>query len=182
MIIEQEIHMIGTKEVLFRCAEKKDAELLSTYLAVVSEETPYLRCDPDEMYTGVEESRLFLQSANDSPRELLILVFVDGEFAGNGSFSVPGPSRRNYHRAELGVALFERYTGMGIGTLLMHKLMTAAREAGFSQCELTVTSNNEQARRLYAKLGFEECGRIPMANKYADGTYSDDIFMVFPFI
>ena len=30
---------------------------------------------------------------------------------------------------------------------------------------------------LYESLGFKECGRIPDANKYDDGTYSDSILM-----
>ena len=31
---------------------------------------------------------------------------------------------------------------------------------------------------LHESLGFKECGRIPKANKYQDGTYADDIHMV----
>lgn len=30
---------------------------------------------------------------------------------------------------------------------------------------------------LYESLGFTECGRIPNANRYDDGAYSDDILM-----
>lgn len=31
---------------------------------------------------------------------------------------------------------------------------------------------------MYESFGFVETGRIPRANKYDDGTYADDIFMV----
>lgn len=31
---------------------------------------------------------------------------------------------------------------------------------------------------LGKSLGFKECGRIPNANRYDDGTYADDILMV----
>ncbi len=85
--------------------------------------------------------------------------------------------RRNAHRAEIGIALFQNFTGMGIGTIMMKRLIAAAASAGFRQCELSVVSTNQGAIRLYKKLGFTECGRIPCANRYADGSFSDDIFM-----
>ena len=38
-----------------------------------------------------------------------------------------------------------------------------------------------RAYHLYESLGFKECGRIPNANKYDDGTYDEDILMVLQF-
>lgn len=43
---------------------------------------------------------------------------LDGEYVGNASFDVAGGSRRNYHRADIGIALYLDYTGMGIGKKL----------------------------------------------------------------
>ena len=40
---------------------------------------------------------------------------------------------------------------------------------------------NKRAYHLYESLGFEECGRIPNADKYDDGTYDDKIEMVLRF-
>lgn len=42
---------------------------------------------------------------------------------------------------------------------------------------LTVVEGNNRAIHMYESFGFRETGRIPKANKYDDGTYSDDIFM-----
>ena len=63
---------------------------------------------------------------------------------------------------------------------MMERLIRRMKERGFEQAELTVVDGNERAIRLYKRLGFRECGRIPNANKYDDGTYSDDIMMVLP--
>ena len=41
-----------------------------------------------------------------------------------------------------------------------------------------MVGGNERAYHVYEGVGFIECGRIPNANKYDDGTYSDDILMV----
>ena len=46
------------------------------------------------------------------------------------------------------------------------------------EISLTGVDNNKRARHLYESLGFTECGRIPNANRYDDGAYSDDILMV----
>lgn len=59
-------------------------------------------------------------------------------------------------------------------------LLQKIKEQGFEQAELTVVGGNDRAYHLYERIGFRECGRIPKANKYDDGTYSDDILMVMP--
>ncbi|MBO4501295.1 MAG: GNAT family N-acetyltransferase, partial [Clostridia bacterium] len=102
------------------------------------------------------------------------------EYAGNCSFDGRTVSRRVKHRAEIGIALFQKYTGFGLGRLMLTELLKTIKEQGFEQAELTVVSGNDRAYRLYESLGFKECGRIPRANKYADGTYSDEIFMILP--
>ena len=61
---------------------------------------------------------------------------------------------------------------------MLTRLIQAIKECGFEQAELTVVGGNERAYHLYESLGFRECGRIPNANRYDDGTYADDIHMV----
>ncbi len=178
MTIDREIYEIDGKELLLRCAEESDAETLINYLKTVSGETRFLRCDPDEINYTIEQEIDFINEHNKSKGSLMLLAFLDGEYVGNCSLSICGPSKRNRHRGELGIALYEKYTGQGIGTFIMKRLITEAKRIGIEQCELTVVSTNCRAIGLYKKLGFTECGRIPKANKYHDGTYSDDIFMV----
>ena len=108
----------------------------------------------------------------------MILAFVDGEYAGNCSFEGKTCSRRAKHRAGIGIALFQKYTGFGLGRLLLEILLRKIKAQGYEQAELTVVEGNDRAYHLYESLGFKECGRIPNANKYDDGTYSDDILMV----
>ena len=60
---------------------------------------------------------------------------------------------------------------------MLGALLEEIKSHGFEQAELTVISNNDRARHLYESFGFTECGRIPNANKYDDGTYADDILM-----
>lgn len=62
--------------------------------------------------------------------------------------------------------------------MMLQCLLEKIKEQGFEQAELTVVGGNDRAYRLYESLGFKECGRIPNANKYDDGTYSVDILMI----
>lgn len=178
MIIQSKQFILNGNEVLFRCANENDGQIMMDYLKTVSEETRYLLREPDEINVTLEQELSFINSYNNSDTNLLVLAFVNGEYAGNSSFSLAGPSRRNQHRVDIGIALYQRFTSQGIGSALFKFMIDEARLAGFEQCELTVVSTNEKAIHLYKKLGFVECGRITNANKYDDGTYSDNIFMI----
>lgn len=111
----------------------------------------------------------------------MILAFVDGEYAGNCSFESKAGSRRASHRAGIGIALFQKYTGLGLGRLMLERILAEIKKLKFEQAELTVVGGNKRACHLYESLGFKECGRIPNANKYDDGTYDEDILMVLQF-
>ena len=180
MIFKDEEHDLNGKKVLLRSAKEDEAEaqVLIDYLKTVSKETDFLLCYPDEIKYTLEDEMSFIKDVNEAKGKMLILAYVDGEYAGNCSFNRAGPGRRADHRVDLGIALFERYTGFGLGRLMMKRLLEKAKEEGFEQAELTVVEGNERALHLYRSLGFEECGRIPNANRYDDGTYSDDIRMV----
>ncbi len=178
MKIQERICDLHGRRLSLRCAEEADAAVLASYLKTVSGESDFLRCYPDEIHYTEEQEEAFIRSYNEAPDKLLLLAFLDGVYAGNASFAVPGPSRRNAHRADLGIALYRQFNGLGIGSRLMEAMIEEAGKAGFRQLELTVVSRNERAYHWYYKLGFRECGRIPRANRYDDGSFSDDIFMV----
>ena len=64
---------------------------------------------------------------------------------------------------------------------MLERLIQKIKDCGYEQVELTVVGGNDRAYHLYESLGFKECGRMPNANKYDDGSYSDDIYMVLKF-
>lgn len=178
MRIEEERIQINGKELLLRNAEESEAELLIDYLKTVTAETRFLMCESDEVQYTIEKEQDFIREHNEAEDSLLLVAFLEGKYIGNCSFDREGPSRRNHHRAGIGIALFQEYTGFGYGKIMLEKLMNVIEKAGYEQIELTVVEGNEKAYRLYQKLGFVECGRIPNANKYDDNTYADDILMV----
>lgn len=178
MRINEDKYNLDGKEIILRNARQDEAQMLLDYLKTVTGETRFLVCDPDEVKYTIEQEEDFIRGHNDSEDKLLLLAFVDGEYAGNCSFQGRSESRRKAHRAGIGIALFQKYTGQGLGKLMLKKLLEEAKKKGYEQAELTVVDGNTRAYRLYEGVGFKECGRIPGANKYADGSYADDIWMV----
>ena len=84
---------------------------------------------------------------------------------------------RTYHRASLGMSVRRDYWRQGIGSAMMERLITHARQTGFEQIELEVVSANRRAISLYIKYGFQVYGTRPHGLKYPDGTYADDYLM-----
>ncbi len=78
----------------------------------------------------------------------------------------------------MAIALYQKYTGMGIRTVMANKLIEIARAKGYEQMELEVIADNKKAISLYKKLGFEICGTLPNNMKYKDGSYADAYWMV----
>lgn len=177
MIVENQIMDFGGHELLLRNATSADAEMLIEYLKITNSETRFLRLEPEEIKYTVEQECDFIENCNSSKTNIMLLAFLDGEYIGNCSYAVNDVSRER-HRATLGIALYAKYTGRGLGGVLIEKLCDIARENGIEQMELEVVSQNTRAVSLYKKLGFEIFGTFPNANKYKDGTYSDSYFMM----
>lgn len=177
MVIETEIIDFDGHELLIRNATTADAEMLIEYLKIINSETRFLRLEPEEIKYTAEQECDFIQNCNSSKTNIMLLAFLDGEYIGNCSYAVNNVSRE-CHRATLGIALYHKYTGKGLGRVLIEKLCDIARENGIEQMELEVVAQNIHAISLYKKLGFCVCGTFPSANKYKDGTYSDSYFMM----
>lgn len=178
MLIAEERTELKGHEIILRNAVPEDAQMLLDFIRTACKETRFLLMEADEVNLTLEQEIDFIERHNRSESNLLILAFVDGIYAGNCSMNSMKGSRREAHRAEVGIALYQKYTGQGLGGILLKRLLKAAKEYGYEQAELTVVDGNERAMKLYKRLGFVECGRTPNANKYDDGTYADDIRMI----
>lgn len=168
---------VRDKEILLRNAKVGDAQMLIHYLKVTCGETRFLAKEPEEVGMTVKQEEDFIKKCNESDRDLMILAFMDGEYIGNCSLSGNG-SLRYRHRATIGIALYQKYTGMGIGHAMLEAMIKIAKDKGYEQLELEVVADNERAVRLYESLGFQIYGRFPDNMKYKDGTYADAYWMM----
>lgn len=177
MRIENEKIELNGSELLLRNATEEDAQMLIDYLKVTCGETRYLVKEPEEIKMTIEQEKAFINQNNESENNLLLLGFLDGEYVGNCSLMGMNASRYQ-HRVSMGIALYQKYTGMGIGRAMMETLCAIAKEKGFEQIELEVVADNEKAIGLYKSMGFEIYGTFPNNMKYKDGTYANAYWMM----
>lgn len=166
------------RTIILRSAEVSDASDLLKYLKVINGETPYLIREPEEVTLTLEQEVKFIQGQIDSEKKLLLIATLDGAHIGNCSVGPAGSYKRYAHRGDMGIALYKKYCGAGIGELMMRVVLDVAKEIGYEQVELEVIADNVAARKLYMKLGFMEYGRFPNNMKYKDGNYADAIWMM----
>ena len=173
----EKVMLKNGREALFRGSRIEDAERLLAYLKQTAAETPFLLHEPEECTMTLEAETAFITGQRESLNDYHILCEVDGKLAGCCHLGRKTKAR-NRHRGMVGIALFREYWGMGIGTLMMDRLIALGREMGLSQLELEVFETNDRAMALYRKMGFVETGAIPDAIHLKDGRSLKEIYMV----
>ena len=158
------------EEIKIREAAAEDAEAMIDYMKIIGGETDNLTFDGAGLPITVEQEKDFLRNVRNDKTSVYLFACKDGEIIGSGSLS--GLPRRMSHRAELGIAVKKAYWGRGVGTMLMERLLTYARENGIELINLEVRKDNESAVHLYEKFGFKSIGISPAFFKIND-TYID---------
>jgi ribosomal protein S18 acetylase RimI-like enzyme len=137
-----------------------------------------LRQDPDAFSSTFE-------SESDQPVSLfasrLAGSSVFGAFRGPELLGIAGfvvqSGPKHAHKGTLwGMYVRPAARGAGIGRRLVEAVIDHARTQ-VELIQLRVVNENPTARRLYARLGFEEYGVEEHAAKY-QGRYHDDVLMV----
>ena len=166
------------RKITIRSVEPEDAACMLQYMKIMLGETPFLLRTPEEFnYTPEEEAQVLAGRKND-PRSLMLVAETEGQIIASADVCSHGAKSRVLHRAELGISVRKDYWRQGIGSALMDRLISFAKQSGFEQIELTVESKNLRALRLYLKNGFIVYGTRPHGMKYPDGSYDNDYLMV----
>lgn len=174
---EKTVKLKDGRTCVLRSARPTDAEALLNYLKITAGETRFLAREPEEITMTLENEIRFLESRESSPDELMLVAVVDDEIAGNCGLLSMGHHLRMRHRCGVAIALYQKFCGLGLGTLMLETVLTVAKDLGYEQAELEVVAGNDRARHVYEKLGFIPFGTHPNALKYKDDTYADNILM-----
>ena len=140
--------------ISYRTAAPEDAEMLLEYTKLVGGETDFLTFGADGIPFTVEQESELLARMADSPHSRFFLA-LDGErIVGNSCINGFGNPRLR-HRATIAITVLREYWGLGVGSGLMERMIAFARETGAELLSLEVRSDNERAKALYRKFGFE---------------------------
>jgi RimJ/RimL family protein N-acetyltransferase len=165
------------KTFVVRTAQTEDAAAMLEYIRAVAAETEFFLIEPDELPGSEEQEREWVQAHLDHPGKIVLLAEAGGTIVGNLSFE-NGPHRRIAHHGVLGVAVVKEWRGQGVGTALLESLLQwAAENPLIERIDLDVFATNENAIRLYKKLGFVEAGVKPRDIKRGPDQYIDAIVM-----
>lgn len=161
-----------------RGAFKEDAAAMLSFLRRILDETDFMARTGEEMTLTVEEEEAFLQNAADQENQLMLVALHEGDIAGCCNFAPVQNRIKTRHRATMGISVLSAFSSQGLGRFLLTEALRMAKQAGFMQMELGVYHDNARALRLYRRLGFAVCGRLPRAFQTREGKLHDEILMV----
>lgn len=156
---------------------ENDAQEVLDVFNLTHAETDYLLTYPDENSFTVEQEGAFLKAKTESSNEIEIIAVVDGKIAGTAGIDAVGNKYKTKHRAEFGIGIAKEFWGLGLGRALTEACIECAKEAGYTQLELDVVSDNASAISLYKKVGFVEYGRNPKGFNSRISGYQELIYM-----
>ena len=177
MKYHQKIILKNGKEALIRNGEAADGMAVFENFNQTHAETDYLLSYPDENNFDPAQEAQFLEEKMKSPNEIQLLALLDGTVMGTAGIEAVGRKDKVKHRAAFGISVSKAYWGLGIGRALANACIQCAKEAGYTQLELTAVADNERALALYRSLGFEEFGRNPKGFRSRVSGYQELVYM-----
>ena len=163
--------------MIIRETSPDDAAAIVAIRREVALEREYTLVEPEEMSTDEVAERRSIEGYAASPGWLHLVAEVDGRIVGYIEFR-NGGLRRIAHSGSFSIYLDSEHRGIGIGSMLLERLMEWARANPIiEKVTLAVFSTNDRAQRLYRKFGFQEEGRCPRDMKLPTGKYVDSVLM-----
>ena len=142
-----------------RQARREDAAAALRYIEAFFEEPDLsVTYSPGEFALSAAEEEQFIQS-HEAPGALLLFALCEEEVIGSLGFQA-GKLARTRHAGTLGVSVAREWRGVGVGSVLIGRLVAWAREhAEIERVGLEVFATNPRAYQLYRRFGFQEEGR-----------------------
>ncbi len=174
----KEVKLKNGSECIIRNAIEADASEVLEHLKHISAETEEMTRYPDEYTITEKEERKFIKSMEASPNAILIVAELEGKIVGTASLWRLSGFEKFLHRSGFGVGIQKAHWGYGIGNHIMGVIIESAKNAGYEQIELEVSTNNDRAVSLYKKFGFEIFGTNKWFSKTRDGKYQEMYYML----
>jgi len=168
------------KQGIIRYFTLDDVAKATDFINTVSHEDTFITFSGEQL-VEVEE-RAYLNDCmvrSDRGDFIKLFCFIDGVLVGDCTVGRNINSRRRgYHVATLGLIIKKEYRGDGVGEHLVRTTIAQAWQSipGLTKIILWYIDPNVSARKLYDKIGFVECGRIPKGMWYQDN-YFDHVLM-----
>ncbi|RZT16468.1 GNAT family N-acetyltransferase [Fictibacillus sp. BK138] len=163
-------------EVTIKEATKKDAQSMIDFYNVVGGETDFLSFGANEFKRNLQEYEEYITATSNEPNSIMLLVLIDSEIISIATIN-SSQKERTRHVGTLGIVVSKKYTGLGLGKVLMNDLIEWAKQNGVTKkISLVTNENNTVAIELYKKLGFEMEGLLKQDN-FINGVFNNTVIM-----
>ncbi len=149
-----------------------DAEAILENINLVCKEDVYVLMDEVPRDLKREEEWL---SSFDGQRDVCF-VAVDGRTIVGQADCHGGRHSKDRHTGLVGIAIRDGWRDVGLGRILMNRVLDWMRARGFRKAVLSAFSTNDRARHLYDSLGFQVEG-VRKRMYVIRGEYVDDVLM-----
>ncbi|MGN7476342.1 GNAT family N-acetyltransferase [Solibacillus silvestris] len=160
--------------MLIRQASGIDAEKIISVMKN-AEESGYMLYAPGERQIESTALSKLINTLNNAPKSGFFVAQQNDEILAYLIVKAENLSRTS-HRAVIVVGVHSNSRGKGVGTQLFEYIIKWAKQAEIHRLELTVIESNEQAVKLYKKMGFEIEG-IKKDSLLIDGQYVNELYM-----
>lgn len=158
------------KNLIVRNAETKNAEKILLIVKQVMSESPFFPRTSDEFNFTIAQEEDYIKNT-----ALFLVVENDGKIIGCATLDRSSLSKLK-HTVSFGITILKVYSGHGIGSLLIKKIIEWVEVNKVEKIDLEVFEDNTPAISLYKKFGFVEEGRKRKAIKI-NNDYKDIILM-----
>lgn len=163
-------------EVTVRRATKDDAKKMIDFYNVVGGETDFLSFGANEFKRDLREYEEYITATSNEQNSIMLLALIDSEIISIATIN-SSQKERTKHVGTLGIVIAKKYTGLGLGRLLMNDLIEWAKQNGVTKkISLVTNETNTVAIELYKKLGFEVEGLLKKDN-FINGNFNNTIIM-----
>jgi RimJ/RimL family protein N-acetyltransferase len=163
-------------EVTIREATKEDAQNMIDFYNVVGGETDFLSFGANEFKRDLYEYEEYITATSKEQNSIMLLALIDSEIISIATINSSQKERTN-HVGTLGIVISKKYTGLGLGKIIMNDLIEWAKQNGVTKkINLVTNETNTVAIELYKKLGFEVEGLLKKDN-FINGNFNNTIIM-----
>jgi len=155
--------------IMIKEARTEDAVKLIEYTKIVGAQTDNLSFGK-EGAGDTPEVEEFIKKISSDPNSVMYFAWKNDDIVGCANIS--GMKRRMSHRANFAISVAKSEWGSGIGSALLEKCISFAKDKEIEIINLDTRSDNFRAISLYKKFGFIKIGRMPAFSKI-NGKYID---------
>jgi RimJ/RimL family protein N-acetyltransferase len=164
-------------DFIIRYPAPGDASAMCGYINALSQEKTFILFQGEEISLAFEQSYLEGQLEKIANSTLVQLLATAGnEIIGVSEIGIKG--RVESHVGDFGISVACDWRGLGVGSALLQAVLNEAQThlPTLEIVTLTVFANNETAKRMYQRFGFQEFGRLPQGIVH-HGQHVDHIYM-----